>query len=373
MATDEIRFLSAVAENAIPVDIKRLIDIISGLTVGNDQELSSDGVSAAFDILQRLYPRAEASVRRLLSERLAARGDVPHSLLLLLANDAIDISGPLIRKNPGLAEDDLVSIITNGTRGHRLAVCERETLTATISDVLAYLGDPEVMLALVKNPGAELSDSTMRRLVVASRNIEALHQPLLQRRELSQNLAAVMYHWVSESLRRFISKTFGDAVAKQVGGELAQSVGDGYRAEIMQRSDNEADEPSWVTILVALRAGNFSRAEKLLQALTELPTQSVEMVMYHDDGRGMAVLCRAFNGSRMMFSELYDRLHGSAIFGSPESNRNRSAALAAFNDTDQLRAAEILHKWRENPKSVWGNPLLTNIAFRQRKLEASAP
>lgn len=363
MVTDEIKFLSAVAENAIPMDIQRLIDVISELTVAGDQHLNDHEVGAAYDILLHLYPRAETAVRRLLSERLAARGDIPRSLALLLANDSIDIAAPLLRNNPGLCDDDLVEIVSNGTLGHRLAVCDRPTLSEALTDVLAYLGDPQVMVALVKNPGAALSNSTLRRLVVASRNIEALHAPLLNRREMTENLAVVMYHWVGESLRRFISQSFGDSMAELVADEIANSVRDGYSSSVNEGKEEEAN---WISILVALRAGNFGHAERLLQTLSDLEPSVVEMLMYHDDGRGLAVLCRAYNGSRMMFSELYDRLHGTVIYGNSDAHRQRSAALAAFNNTNQGQAAEVLLGWTGDPSSVWGNRNHTNLAYRQR-------
>ncbi len=373
MIDEDVRYLNEVAENAIPVDVQRLLNIISGLPLNKSEELVGQTAEAAYDIMERLYPRAQHHVRQLLSHRLAARSDVPRSLVLLLANDDIEISSPLIKQNMALVDDDLVSIVANGTTAHRVAVCERPTLSESLSHILAYLGDTTVMLALLNNPGAQLSTATMRRLVVASRNQERLHAPILKRRELDAQLAAVMYHWVSESLRTFITAVFGESVAALVKDDIEESSNAGYRMGDPRELAASVDESSWLTALLALREGNFARAERALQTITGLSLPAIEMVMYHGDGRSLAVLCRAFNGSRMMFCELYDRLNGSPLYGSPEAQRQRSEALAAFNSYPQQSAYELLEQWKSQPETIWGNRAMTNMSWRKRKLEHLSP
>lgn len=369
MTDEHLQLLKSYAESAAPIDVNRLAEVISAMAADTTTQLTSPQVVAAFDILYRLYPRAEVSVRRVLAERLSAREDVPHALLILLANDTIEIAGPLIRRSSGLQDDDLIHIAADRSADHRLAVCERPTLSEAVCDVLAYLGDPDVMVALAKNPGAQLSGHAMRRLVVASRNLEALHEPLLNRKELSANLAALMYHWVSDALRRFIASTFGDALAERLKGEITAAVNQAYRDDPLRATPPATEQSSWAVVLSALRSGDLARAERALAGLTGLKPAAVERILYNDDGQGLAVLCRAFNGSRLLFSELYDRLHGAPPYSGTEPYRQRSVALAIFNDYAQDRATEVLEIWRKDPNQAWGNPEHHNSASIRRRIQ----
>jgi uncharacterized protein (DUF2336 family) len=63
------------------------------------------------DILQRLSRDVEISIRQALAERLADDPAAPHDLVLLLAEDCIEVARPLILRSPVLIDADLHALM----------------------------------------------------------------------------------------------------------------------------------------------------------------------------------------------------------------------------------------------------------------------
>jgi len=153
------------------------------------------------DILCRLVREVERSVRRKLAKRLADADSAPHALVVELANDEIDIAGPVLLSSSVLKDVDLIGIIRHKTMEHQLAVAMRPSVAATVTDALVEAGDDTVVEALLRNPNATISPQTLEHLVECSRERESYQALLLKRDELSPALAKRMYWWVSAALR----------------------------------------------------------------------------------------------------------------------------------------------------------------------------
>ncbi|MBL4906924.1 MAG: DUF2336 domain-containing protein, partial [Sneathiella sp.] len=124
---------------------RELFENMSGLFLDQDERLSEQERAYISDILTKLVAEVETSVRRTLSDKLAASGKAPHELIVLLANDDIDIARPLLFKSRVLMEPDLMDIIATRSKEHLLAVTERDDISEQISDALIEDGDEDVI------------------------------------------------------------------------------------------------------------------------------------------------------------------------------------------------------------------------------------
>ena len=107
-----------------------------------------DHVDLFDSVLTGLVPHAELASRADLAERLSLLNNAPRSLVGQLAHeDEIAIAGPLLRRSPVLDEQALVEIARAKGQGHLLAMTERPTLSADLTDVL-------VAAAIAKSSGA---------------------------------------------------------------------------------------------------------------------------------------------------------------------------------------------------------------------------
>src|SRR5258707_10527816 len=68
----------------------------------------------AADILKRVSKDVEMAIRIGVAERLAGDETAPHELILLLADDNIEVARLILARSPVLSDADLVHVIENG-------------------------------------------------------------------------------------------------------------------------------------------------------------------------------------------------------------------------------------------------------------------
>src|SRR6201992_653327 len=73
------------------------------------------------EILRRLARDVEMTIRIALAERLADDTTAPHDLILLLADDKIEVARPLILRSPLLTEADVLKMIADFGEDHHEA------------------------------------------------------------------------------------------------------------------------------------------------------------------------------------------------------------------------------------------------------------
>src|SRR6202022_3497297 len=114
-----------------------------------------DHVELFDGLLIDLVPHAELAARAALAERLSLLANAPRGLVGQLAHeDEIAIAGPLLRRSPVIDENMLVEIASMKGQGHLLAMAERPTLSANLTDVIVARGERDVIRRTAGNAGA---------------------------------------------------------------------------------------------------------------------------------------------------------------------------------------------------------------------------
>jgi len=170
-----------------------LFDTVRDLLFDTGDTLTERERSLMGDILRRLVGDVEASVRRDLAERLAGNPRAPHDLAVAIARDDIEVAYPLLVASTVLADADLIEIVHHRTQAHQIAIAARRDLSEDVSAALVNTGDTEVVVALLRNDNARVSAAMMEYLVEQSRQMDALQEPLVRRRDLPKELARRMY------------------------------------------------------------------------------------------------------------------------------------------------------------------------------------
>ncbi len=294
---------------------RRLFENMSGLFLAEDERLSEQERAHISDILSKLVNEVETSVRRNLSERLAASGKAPHELVKLLANDSIEVARPLLFQSRLLIEPDLMEIIESRSKEHLLVVAERNDINSQLSDMLIEFGDEDVIEGLIKNGDAEISREAMAFLVEESKRIDRFQEPLLIRQDLPGDLAHKMFWWVSAALRRYIVENF--EIDEYFLDQHISGATEDYRddASITAFGETHADR------LVAQLAAKNELTEKfLIQSLKSkqvrlfvaglslksgLDTQKINRFLHEKNAEAMAVTCRALEFDRNNFSAVF--------------------------------------------------------------------
>lgn len=159
------------------------------------------------DILKRLTLDVEMAIRISLAEKLADDPDAPLDLVLLLADDAIEVARPIILRSQKLTDREILEFLRDADEARQTACAERPNIGEPVTNKLSGSEAETVLIALVRNATAHIAASTFETLVEKSRLIASLQEPLARREDLPAPLAARMSEWASDALKAYIARS----------------------------------------------------------------------------------------------------------------------------------------------------------------------
>ena len=320
-----------------------------------DAKLETRELEHVFAIIETLVDQADARVRCKLAEHLSTREDVPHDLLMYLADDEIDVAYSVLAWSKLLSDDDLIGLVVKHARDHHMVIAQRANMAPAVSEALVQTDDKEVVVELLRNDGAQFSDDTYGRLAKDAIWIPEYRAPIVEREDVSPEIAGRIYAWVGDALQSAIAERFefDDATLNNLmAAAIAEAVRDARRdsttprlkslgkARLLRASD---------LLLDLLRTGRMTRFERDFCALTDLPHHVAYSAMRKSGAKGVAILCKAFGFQRAIFSEMYFHLHGgrsNALFRTTEQYHE---AIIYFDNLKVEEARETLQAWKDVP------------------------
>jgi uncharacterized protein (DUF2336 family) len=268
------------------------------------------------DILYRLTRDVEMAIRIALAERLADDTSVPNDLVLLLADDTIEVARPVILRSPLLTDEDMLRLVAECGVGHQEAVAARPHIGETVTAALANCQAETVLVTLVRNTTAKISGATYEILVEKSREIAALQEPITRRADLPPVLATKMCTWVSDALKIYIVRNYPVEPTRL---DSALSL-----AEDMVKTEPVASKPtpteSAIKLIEKLYAAGQLKAGFLLRVLhqgqidlfdlafarmLDLPLAELRQDLYERGPRTVALACRAVSIDRCVFTTVF--------------------------------------------------------------------
>ncbi len=267
------------------------------------------------EILLRLAPSVETSIRAAFAERLADEVTVPHGLIEILVNDVVDVSRPVIARSPILTDADLLHLISEHGASHRAAIAQRPNIGKSVSESLIACGSEPVLCALVANANAKISDHGYRTLTEVSRLVKSIQEPLLKRADFPPALALRMREWVSDDVKAYIERNF--AIAST---EATPTVLSGNSVAPHSHRPEPTSEENSVKLVEKLAASGQLKAGFLMRALHQgqtelfdfalahmfgLPLQRTRNIFYGGGPRAVALACRAVGIDRSVFATVY--------------------------------------------------------------------
>jgi len=269
------------------------------------------------DILRRLTRDVEMAIRVALAQRLSEDTTAPHDLILLLVDDAIEVARPLILHSPLLTEADVLKLIAEAGIGHQEAIAGRPNIGEPVTEALAACEHESVLLALVRNVTARISETTYSVLVEKSRAITGLAEPLVRRPDLPPQLATNMCEWVSDALKSYINANYSlSAPAVESALAAATQV---VKSEPTGPHDPPPDSAQKLVSKLAasgqLKAGFLMRVLSQGQAdlfdlafahMLETELEKFRALFYQKGIRPVALACRAAGIDRSAFTTVYN-------------------------------------------------------------------
>ena len=337
----------------------RLAQVVGDLFFDTKKVLTDRERALMGEILRQLIHDVEMTVRRALAERLASHANAPPELATALANDQIEVAHPILTTSAVLQDIDLIEIIQHRTMKHRLAIAMRNQVSEAVSDALVETGSTDIVKSLLENANAEISEGTMEYLVEESQRIDEYQNPLVNRRDLSPELARRMYWWVSAALRNHIIRNFEfdpseleEQIEEAVTGLISDTgeTGPETRKSVELAKRLKANNVITPKLLVqTLREGEISLFEGLFGELTGLRTTLVRRFIFEQGGEGLAIACKAVGIDKPDFASIF-LLSRSARPGEKIVDPNElSRAIDFFDRVRPETAQKVLRRWHLDP------------------------
>lgn len=296
--------LLALAADRSPSGRGALFRSVTEVLLASGAALSERERTEAGGILETLLREVEAGLRAALAQGLARRNDVPRSLVMALAADEIMVAEPILASSPLLGDDELIELIRTRSQEHRLMIAARPGIAERVSDALVQTGEELVIERLIRNPDANLSQKAIEYLVAESQRVDRFREPLLRRSDLPAHLAARMYRWVSEALRREILNrypidptTLDRAIAETVppATQDAETEGDtalrlAHQLALRARTKGILNDRF---VLQNLRAGHVAIAAAALAELAGVKPEQARRYLLDPTGEALVLCCRA--------------------------------------------------------------------------------
>ena len=291
----------------------------------------------AADILRRLTKDVEMSIRIGVAERMADIPDAPHELVLLLANDCIEVARPILARSPVLSDADLVELVQAAGFAHEVAIAERPYIGITVSAALVRSQCEAALIALLRNPTSRISELSFEHLLERARAAPALQGALAERSDLPARLANDLYGWVSAGLKTALARRY-----PQLASRLSDAIDDSISSLLELK--REPQDESAALLIEKLHASGQLGASFLVRVLRQGHLDLFEHgcavllgldvgLLRKELGTGapgmLALICRAVGIDRAVFPTLYALRHADPAAQLTEADRHEIEAAFA--------------------------------------------
>jgi uncharacterized protein (DUF2336 family) len=359
MSTSEIQGLLALARDKSTQGRSALVATITDLYDGRQVELTGRDRLIMAEIIGQLLHEVEAAVRRNLAECFASRPDAPHDLVLALANDEIEVAKPVLARCEVLKDAELIDIIKHRTMEHQVAIALRPQVSERVSDALVETGLEQVITSVLSNQGAEISERMMDHLVEQSREIAAYQKPLVERHDLSLDLAKKLYAGVSTALREHIvenfkidPKTLDDSLNTVVDRAVATEREAAESKAVSRSGDVQARPEDEHELLQLLRHGDVATFLDKFTSLSNLGINLVRRVLFEPGGEALAIVCKGIGLEKHAFVSIFMRFRQGRL-GDKRVEQDELSRAVNFYDQAKLETAErLLERWRKDPAQL---------------------
>jgi uncharacterized protein (DUF2336 family) len=264
--------------------------------------LTDDARRDAERAMMALLDDPAPPVRRRLAEYFAAESHAPRALVAALACDQSDIAAPVLARSPLLTDAELIDIAATGDALAQETIAQRPELSAGVCAALAEIGAATAAIALAANPGADIPEFSLRRLVSRLGDTPELREALLARRRLPaivrNDLIAATAHclqslvvergWLNEKRAAVALREARDRANVMLASDAAADAQVGLGELVTHLRQSQQLTAS--LILRALLSGQRALFEAALIELSGLRAQKIATLLRHPESAGFAAL-----------------------------------------------------------------------------------
>ena len=335
-------------------DRKALGDAVAGMI---HKGMSANEKKLVQDILFQILQEAEQDLKLHLAEALAHEPDCPVALLdyLVYQNDFI-IAEPVLRYSEALSDDYLIEIVQKiDLKEYRRTIAKRARIGSELARHLIATDDIDVFKSVLANKGTTLCAVSMNWLINVARHVTDIQRPLLQRPEITPDMAVKLYWYAADALRSTIAERFHinqphiDAVlARVIDKRLARYDRIQAVTKPMMDAAFAMQKQNRITSRQVIETAKKEQADKMccLWAVLLLVDPNVLLEKLDADLTGtLAVSAVATRFTRQDYSEIFMAMFRHKT-GRTFTSHDINEAMSAYDELNFEKAQYIVHGWQ---------------------------
>ncbi len=336
--------------------------LVEALAVLFEKELSAKECELVADIIIGLMRQAEIDLRAAISERLSVNEAVPLRLVLHIADDDIRVAEPVLTKSPVLNEFDLLYIIKSKGSDYCRSIAKRKSLKPSVVNALCGTQDLETALVLTRNEAITIPSEGMEIMAGMAQQYELLAQSLVDRDELTKEIADKIYAHVGEAIKKDLRMRFSDEELQDVITEVDDVVLE-FREIVSPESEAEGFYPTesmlkaaeryrakgllnMALMLGTLRRGQITAFIAQFSRYCNLNPSTTIHILSKPEGQGLALACKAIDVNKADYISIYLMTNRMRSDEKGDESAEIVKAVTQYNKVDSKRAKSIFESAR---------------------------
>jgi uncharacterized protein (DUF2336 family) len=275
-------------------------------------EFKETELQIAEQIFRLLLRDTEVRVRAALAEGLKSDPKAPKDIIKMLASDEDRVSAPVLENSEVLDDEDLVAIVrSHGEITKNIAIANRKKVSNVVSAALVETENPDVVSHLVKNAGAEISETSFKKIIDDHSGSEDIVTNVVQRANLPVAVVENLLSIVSDTVAKELKGKYG-AVSQKLEQEsqkaretmtlkLLDTTHDEKEVQQLVDQMHESGRLSPSIILTALCRGNFTFFETSLAKIAGIPAANARKLINDKGALGFKSLYKKAGLPESMF------------------------------------------------------------------------
>jgi len=280
------------------------------------ETLSESQRAIAEEVFRLLVADQSSIVRQCVAENLQNSAEVPHDVAVKLATDIEDsVALPMLRSSQVLSEDDLLCIVKSMEMNRMSAIAERPHISERVCEELVEHGDQGVVVRLIRNEGADISETSFESAYARYRDNDSFHSAVVSRDRLpvavrSKILSALTDQvFMTLAKQDNISPSIVADIVIQTHDKLVMELSDKTTQKSVEELVKSLDARGMLTQRILMRAlcqGDALFFELAMSQMADLPLNNTRRLLYDLGGQGFKALYRhaGLNAAHLDFFQL---------------------------------------------------------------------
>jgi len=316
----------------------------------------------AGDVLVELLRDADVELRESVAKRLVMLNEAPRTILVILAKDDIQVARHVLEESNSLSDSDLIQITRKVSGAHRKVIAKRRKVSDSVADAIVEFLEEDVVETLLKNKGANFSETALQRILTVSRSHQPYVELLIKRDELRPSHGLTMFWWADSENRKKILHRF--AVTRNVLQEscadlFPKAAAEGWSdagvrkalqfIERRQRNRAAMERSEFKTLEEAIEAavvtGLTRKLTEEISYISGVKPATGAQILTEKTGESIAILCKAPGLKREYVEKLWRALKRPVHDVNGEIHPELARVIQTYDVISTDKAQTVLRYW----------------------------